>query len=154
MKEVKAKLGYDPDACVFYVGLSPTLDLKEHNLVKTDAKVLFNLQGDEIADVRIVLPEDKFDFLKKLGEDPVACPVCATLKDLRSRLSKVKEVAETGKAEESKEENVETEEKTKEKESVEERKEEEKTEAAKPVESKQASKKELYKKILLLELLS
>jgi len=144
VKEVKAKLGYDPDACVFYVGLSPTLDLKEHNLVKTDAKVLFNLQGDEIADVRIVLPEDKFDFLKKLGEDPVACPVCATLKDLRSRLSKVKEVAETGKAEESEEESVETEEKT----------EEEKTEAVKPIESKQASKRELYKKILLLELLS
>ena len=154
MKEVKAKLGYDPDACVFYVGLSPTLDLKEHNLVKTDAKVLFNLQGDEIADVRIVLPEDKFDFLKKLGEDPVACPVCATLKDLRSRLNKVKEVAETGRVEVSKEENVEVEEKIVETEEVEERKEEEKTETVEPVKPKQSPKRELYKKILLLELLS
>ena len=154
MKEVKAKLGYDPDACVFYVGLSPTLDLKEHNLVKTDAKVLFNLQGDEIADVRIVLPEDKFDFLKKLGEDPVACPVCATLKDLRSRLNKVKEVAETGRVEEGKEENVEVEEKIVETEEVEERKEEEKTETVEPVKPKQSPKRELYKKILLLELLS
>jgi len=89
MKETKASIGYDPEACVFYVGFAPTFDLKNRQTIKTDAKVLFNLKGDEITDVRIVLPDDKLDFLKKIGKDPVACPICASLKSLKPRLRNI-----------------------------------------------------------------
>jgi len=97
MKETKAKIGYDPDAKTFYIGFKPTLDLKDSKIATTDAKVLFNLKDSDIHDIRLLLknvPEE----IEQLGDDPVACPVCATLTGLKDRFRRVFE-ANSGKLE-------------------------------------------------------
>jgi len=88
MLEKPAKIGYDKDANVLYIGFNPTFSFDNKKVVSTDAKVLFTLNGDDINDIRIILNE-KLDFLEKVGDDPAACSICASLEDFKQQLDTV-----------------------------------------------------------------
>jgi len=85
MLEKPAKIGYDKEANVLYIGFNPTFSFDNKKVVSTDAKVLFTLNGDDINDIRIILNE-KLDFLEKVGDDPAACSICASLEDFKQQL--------------------------------------------------------------------
>lgn len=85
MIEKPAKIGYDKDANVLYIGFNPTFSFENKKIVSTDAKVLFTLNGDDVNDIRIILNE-KLDFLEKVGDDPAACSICASLEDFKQQL--------------------------------------------------------------------
>jgi len=102
MKKVDAKVGYDQENRILDIYFSPTLNVDNHKTIVEDAKVVFNLAGDELADIKIMLPKD-YEFLKQYGEGS-GCSVCLTLMDLDQELDEVLKggslQAEKGKEEE------------------------------------------------------
>ena len=87
MKKVDAKVGYDQENRILDIYFSPTLNVDNHRTIVEDAKVVFNLAGDELADIKIMLPKD-YEFLKQYGEGS-GCSVCLTLMDLDQELDEV-----------------------------------------------------------------
>lgn len=89
MKELPAKIGFDEETGVLIIQFNPTFSDEGRDIIKKDAKVVFNARNGELDDVKIMMREPP-EFLNYLGgEDPSHCSVCSSLSGLTQRFRNI-----------------------------------------------------------------